>query len=195
MQNHPSAMWQRRHERRGWVTAAIAAIPAITSTAGAITGGNAQDQARFATAQQAYRDALNGDADSACQLKHLTGRYGCTTCGRFGQTCGFATAAAKAYCGTLYDQYVQQKSGVLSPNAPIPLPAGGQTTPVTVTATTGAGGSGGGVTFQGPGTTVQLGTSPPPTVAQQKATVINWVLVGVAAAAGLALYFFARRRG
>lgn len=185
MQNHPSAMWQRRHERRGWVTTAIAAIPAVTSV---ISPTNQQDAARFQTAQDAYRLALQGDKDAQCQLKHLTGRYGCATCGRFGQTCGFATQAAKDYCATLYNQFVQQQSGILSPDAPIPTPPSGSTpTPVTITATTGS--------PSGSGVTIQAGSAPPPTVSQQRTTMLNTALIAALVVGGAVLFWFSRRRG
>ena len=190
MQNHPNAMWQRRKERRGWITTAIAAIPAVTGTYSSLTQ-NQQDPQRFATAQAWYRAAMAGDKDAQCALKHMSGRYGCATCGQYGQACGFATQAAKTYCGQLYDQFVQQQSGVLSPNAPIPsAPSAQPAPPVTITAQTGTGpgGTGGGVT-------IQAGSSPPPTATEQTSKTLNFLLIGALAVAALVFFSAMRRRG
>ena len=106
-------------------TALIAAIPTVLQTAqasGVFSTTNQKDPERFAQAQQWYVAALAGDKDALCALQHMSGKFGCETCGFWGQRCGFATDEAKAYDLTLYVQLQKVLSGQLPASTPLPNP-------------------------------------------------------------------------
>lgn len=106
-------------------TAIIAAIPTVLQTAqssGVFSTTNQKDPQRFAEAQQWYVAALAGDKDALCTLQHMTGKYGCETCGLYGLRCGHATDEAKAYDLTLYIQLQKVLSGQLPASTPLPNP-------------------------------------------------------------------------
>lgn len=63
---------------------------------------NPNDNERFNKAEQWYNRAKAGDADALCALKHMSGRFGETTCGVNGPASGFATQVAKDYSYGLY---------------------------------------------------------------------------------------------
>ena len=104
--------------QRHWLTALLAAVPTV---AGALPQGNAQDQARFQTAQNWYSAAINGDKDALKALQFMSGRFGASTCGQYGACSGFATQAAKDYSYKLYQQAAAVLAGQQPQATPIPV--------------------------------------------------------------------------
>lgn len=112
----------------GWAVVAGAAVTAGQQLLSSQQGS--KDSDRFAKAQQWYQLAIAGDSDALNALKFMSGRYGASTCGRFGACSGFATQAAKDYSGRLYDQAVAVISGSQSPMTPVPAEPPPSTPPV-----------------------------------------------------------------
>lgn len=113
---------------------------------------NDKDPERFATAQQWYQRAIQGDAQALCLLKYMSGRYGAapgTGCGGTAAS-GFATKAAKDYCGKLYDQALAVIAGQVSGSAPIANPPSGPSGTISqVLTTTGGAASAAGAAIAG----------------------------------------------
>jgi len=188
MGNHSNAMWARRRERRGWLTAILGGAAAVQQT-GILTPTNKADAARFAEALAKYQLAIQGDAMALCFIKHMSGQFGQGNCPN--PTAGYATAEAKAYSGKLYQQALQVLQGQLPPGVPAPTsPQSSPTPPVNVQYT---GGSGGGLTIQGGGTTFQSGTGAPQTQEQRTQSTMLWVL-GAVVVLGGAAFFIMRKR-
>lgn len=103
------------------------AIPLIQSAAGALNKPNDKDPARFASAENWYVQAVQGDTLALCQLKYMGGRRGAGSCG--GQAAaGFATSVAKDYTESLYQQALQVLAGTTPPSAPFPDRPGASST-------------------------------------------------------------------
>jgi hypothetical protein len=85
-------------------------------------GSNPKDAQRFAEARGWYAQAIQGDAEALCALRHMSGRFGVS-----GPSCkgsaraGYATQEAKDYSYALYNQAEQVLNGQASPGSPIPL--------------------------------------------------------------------------
>jgi hypothetical protein len=111
------------------IAAAYTAYQSGTQAVSIVQGliDNDKDPERFATAQQWYQRAIQGDAVALCLLKYMSGRYGAapgTGCGGTAAS-GFATQAAKDYCGKLYDQALAVIAGQVSAGTPISSPPSG----------------------------------------------------------------------
>lgn len=100
------------------------AVSTLGSNPSLLSGlaNNPKDQARFNEAKGWYSQAIQGDAEALCALKHMSGRFGVS-----GPNCkgvarsGYATQEAKDYSYTLYQQAEAVLNGQASPGTPIPL--------------------------------------------------------------------------
>lgn len=159
----------------------------------ALNQPNAEDPRRFTEGQTWYRAAISGDQAALCTLQHMTGNFGCETCGQYGNRCGHATAIAKAYDLTLYNQALRVLNGSIPASTPIPAPPSASGANAGTIATIGqtagtiadvAGGVATGVGYP----TTQWGS---PT--QTRATIDSAMWLALALVGGVLVYFFLKR--
>ena len=177
---------------------AAAVISGIATLAPTVTQyankPNAKDPERYASAQTWYGMAIAGNADALCKLKHMSGNFGCNTCGTLGYSCGFATPEAKEYDLRLYNQAVQVLAGSLPRSTPIPQPPSatganaGTVQTIGNVAGTVADVAGAVATAAGNPTT-QLGS---PTQTRQRIETAGWI--ALALVGGVVLFFVLKRR-